>query len=255
MSPVAKSTKICKLCREPCGRFDDSHIIPVSFYEHGRTRVRAGVILDVGSHSKKSPIGIYSQFLCPDCERCFGEWDDYACRLLRDTQPDEEKMSSGEVSSYYLYREVDYEKLKLFFLSVAWRAHASEQNGNPIFGEFFLNECVAENIRLAILAKQAPKPEVLSIFVGKSTQLISLAFPPPKYVNVGGTEFLKMYMPGYVFLIKLDETPIPPPLFFFLFHPGTGLICWNHDYLANGEASEALRVFLADRERRNSKKR
>lgn len=242
----------CKLCRNEVRCFVNSHIIPESFYETLGKSGKAGVILDVEGHSVRSPIGIYGQFLCHDCEQKFKEWDDYACRLLRDTPPDETHAPSVSKFPYYVYQQVNYELLKLFFISVVWRAHACPTH-TPIFGDIRLPEVFAEQLRQAIQGRAAPPAEVLPVFVGKSDQPIAYAVAPPKAFSIAGADFIKVYMPGYVFLVQIEEGQIPQPLFLFLLHPGTGLTAWYHDYVACGEADEAAIVYFADRNRPRNK--
>jgi hypothetical protein len=65
---------------------------------------------------KDSQTGIYDSFVCQDCEKRFAAWDDYAAKVLR-KQP----IATPQGWDFAQY---DYAKLKRFFLSVLWRAHA-----------------------------------------------------------------------------------------------------------------------------------
>ena len=82
-----------------------------------------------GVFPKKRPIGEYDpEILCKECEKTFGEWDDYAFDLLvnRFSQFTHVVDESTEIA--YYKKDYDYGKLKLFCISVLWRAGISQRD-------------------------------------------------------------------------------------------------------------------------------
>jgi hypothetical protein len=80
-----------------------------------------------GYRKKRVRIGIYDEgILCIDCEKLFQPWDDYAKQFLL-SEPAAEKHVSDELGKKLalFIKNIDYPKLKLFFLSVLWRASVS----------------------------------------------------------------------------------------------------------------------------------
>jgi hypothetical protein len=115
----------CKLCGNdrPLVR---SHIIPDSFSRDLKGDADGPPLMisgDPGRYPKRRPGGLYDENLvCDPCERLFGPWDDYGAefllrRLARDGQPVIAR--NGETLAYQ-YTDVDYERLKLFAVSLLW---------------------------------------------------------------------------------------------------------------------------------------
>lgn len=226
----------CPLCRQSVDALVDSHIVPQSFYRTWGKPGNAGMIVCAGQHPKRSRTGIYDQFLCANCEGKFDIWDDYACSLLRDTEPDE------ICQNYFAYDCVDYVLLKLFFLSVIWRAHACSL-ATAVFGDFTLDSSLSDRLREIILKRVAPPAEELSVFVAKSNQKIAYLLGSPAVVAVDAVQFLRLYIPGYVIFVKIEQGPIPRQFLPFLLYPGTGFTTWHYDFMAGGEAGKAAEVY------------
>jgi hypothetical protein len=103
-----------------------SHVIPTSLYGNSLndTLGPAKIVSDVpGKYSRKTLTGIYeTNVVCHECEAMFSPWDDYANKLLIRTEPDKIMGPQGELGAY-VYQNVNYKLLKLFFVSLLWRAH------------------------------------------------------------------------------------------------------------------------------------
>jgi hypothetical protein len=110
------------------GRPVKAHIIPKSFYvkDPGERKPNKIITNTKGVYPKKSPIGIYDEtIVTEEGERIFTSWDDYAAELLLAKKSDfKKRFNKGECIAFEI-ENYDYEKLKLFFLSVLWRASVS----------------------------------------------------------------------------------------------------------------------------------
>ncbi len=120
----------CKLCRESTD-FGKSHVIPESFLLHrkiqGETSILATNKSDV--YPQRRPIGEYdSEILCKKCETVFNSWDSYGKELLINKQNDFKiTEENGAIISYHT-ESFDYAKLKMFFISILWRASISKRD-------------------------------------------------------------------------------------------------------------------------------
>lgn len=230
-------SNFCKLCENPVIKLVDSHIIPESFYLQEDGKGVNSRILSIDDYPRKSPQGVYDQIVCRECEQSFGSWDDYASRILKQAQPDHvhKHPETGSVFAYE-YKNVDYKNLKLFFLAVLWRAHASKKG---IFDKFKLPEALAATLCEIVKSGIVPNAEEWSVFVGKSDQQIANVLAEPVLEEIEGAQFSRIYLPGYVVHIKLDRNPIPRKFAMHLLYPGTGLLAYFYDFNVNGEKDRA----------------
>lgn len=95
---------------------DDDGGIPIQFSTTPRVRPR------------RAPTGIYdSAIVCESCERRFDPWDAYGVRFLRRDRSTFALVQRVPNAEEIETHDFDYARLKLFCLSVLWRAHASTQ--------------------------------------------------------------------------------------------------------------------------------
>lgn len=111
-----------------------SHIIPEALVRDMSPDGKA-MLFDSqpGVMPKRAPVGIYdSGILCLECERRFGPADDCGIEFVR--RPLSAMSVVKEMRQYRVFEAggVDCAQLKLFFLSVLWRAHWST---HPFFAD------------------------------------------------------------------------------------------------------------------------
>ena len=137
---------ICKFCGEKttlCG----SHIIPKAFYQLNKFGRQVGVC-PATNHVDKTRYqnGIKEPLLCAKCDRELGKLDDYAQNILLRRIQEHHFKDIDELKIYLLQADdFDYAKLRLFFISLAWRASISS-------ARFSLGKY--ENVALHILKKE-----------------------------------------------------------------------------------------------------
>jgi hypothetical protein len=127
-SPVDQDTHApqpCKLCGQ-VRELRDSHIIPefcyAAMYPPKPALHRFHYMHDVDAGKVKwEQQGFKEYLLCEQCEQKLGVWENYATRLFRTELP---QPASGQTKPILFYG-LDYAHLKLFFLSVLWRASVS----------------------------------------------------------------------------------------------------------------------------------
>lgn len=121
----------CKGCGKDT-KLIKAHIIPEAFFTGLRDGEKAPRILSniSGVYPKKAPIGIYDpNILCRDCEDKFQQLDDYGHQVLIKLEDKHEVLyhEDGEIKGY-IFHGIDNNQLKLFFISILWRASISTHN-------------------------------------------------------------------------------------------------------------------------------
>jgi hypothetical protein len=197
----------CHLCLED-KKLIKAHIIPESFFLPLRFGKRAPEIhtnID-GKHSKRSPVGIYdTSILCSECANTIGDWDNYAQQLLLKEFNEDLAVYDGSKKVAYKIDSFDYEKLKLFFISVLWRASISS---HYFFKRVKLGpyESVA---RKMILENEPGSAEDFSVVIAKFSEPNVTGILDPHKDKYDGVNFYRFYMTGFVIYVKVDKRNTP----------------------------------------------
>lgn len=143
--------------------------------------------------------------LCEACEKQFGVWDDYAQSLLiQDFQKARTLKKDNDIYGY-VFDNFDYDKLKLFFISMLWRASISSL-------KFF------ENVKLNVFEDIA-KDHIKNNNPGtKDNFSVMLAYfdeldgrriiPNPQPTRIENVNYYIFYLTGFVVYIKVDKRQI-----------------------------------------------
>ena len=133
MKGVPNSNVTCSLCGKEKTLLKKSHIIPDFMYDglydekHFISMVRVQDWKKVG----KKPTGIYDQnILCEDCDNgIIGKYETYGSKILNGGNLPEKDTPKYNIerdergASKINFKNLDYSKLKLFFLSILWKGH------------------------------------------------------------------------------------------------------------------------------------
>lgn len=114
----------CKLCGKTKALIK-SHIIPQCFYTElfGESGAKQ---LSLTDYPKRCPNGEYDiDLMCADCDNKIGVYDDYGKTFFAQTPNKNDIQTFGNFDAW-IVSDFDYKKLKLFILSLLWRA--SETN-------------------------------------------------------------------------------------------------------------------------------
>ena len=204
----------CKYCGEIFPKLVKAHIIPRSFYKVIRGDDKHSIEFAIGESDENKKIwqsGIHdSNIVCEECEKLFGEFDKHGYEVLPAAlaQKNIWHDSNGHPCAY-LVEKVDYHKLKLFFLSMLWRAHASTH----IFRGHIKLGCHESIIRSCISKKIGSSHDDSEIIMFHPlNQSYSNLIIPPWPQEFYGVNFYRFYLPGVIALIKVDERPLPDNL-------------------------------------------
>jgi len=201
---------ICKLCGEN-KKLIKSHIIPEGFFRPLRSGDRGPEIHSQSKDvfPKRAPIGIYDKnILCEECDKYLGVWDGYAQKLLIQDFSEALAVQRGNTKAAYKIDEYDYKQLKLFFLSVLWRASISSQAfysrieigpHESIIKEMIKDEDPGDPFDYAVSLAKFGDPRVTVML-------------DPHENKFDGINYCQFYITGFVVYIKVDKRD--PPVFF-----------------------------------------
>jgi hypothetical protein len=113
IGPCAFCTTDSKLC--------DSHIQPRWLYRERGTDFK--LISSTHDFELRRPIGPYEKLLCLKCEGTMGVYDDYSAEFFKGCKTWPRDLRTNWCAVY----QYDYAKLKLFALSMLWRAGVASQ--------------------------------------------------------------------------------------------------------------------------------
>lgn len=145
--------------------------------------------------------------VCERCEERFLPFDTHGNKVLS------EALSSRTISNDfvsnpkgYLIENAEYHKLKLFFLSMLWRAHASSL-------KFFSHVDLGPHepiLRSYIETSEAPPSHKYEIMLLHQTDSpVPLGLIPPWRCKLGGVNAYKFYLPEIVVVVNVDQRPFP----------------------------------------------
>ena len=187
------------------GKGVKAHIVPRAFYElpsqdEGPLRLMSNA---EGTFPKKLPVGIYDDSIVTiEGEKTFGAWDDYAVKILIEGWSDfQEIEDNGELLAWRL-SEYNYSLLKLFALSVLWRAQCSK---HPAFSKVQLGPH-EDVIRQMLTSNDPGEPEEYSVNIVRwKTQEFGPVFMDPFSEKYKGVNYYRTYCGRYVLYVKVDK--------------------------------------------------
>ena len=228
----------CKLCQEEKGLIK-AHIIPRAFYPSTDDPDETMYVLssDKDDYPKKVRIGFYDQnILCAECEKKFNDWDTHGAYVLKHTtlhpvSLDGKFYFKGEYNQFFQIREFEYDKLKMFFVSLLWRAMASEL---PMFASVATSDEHMRRLSGYILDGTIPGVDEYSVIVSKYSQDAVQAHRSPIVRTMDGVRFQEFCFYGYVVYIKLSNRPVSESFAFYVLSPDRPLIVTGKDARTDG---------------------
>lgn len=192
---------ICRFCEQP-SKLIKAHIIPEVFFRRLRDGDRAPLLLKQRTHIKRAPIGIYdSEILCADCDGLFAPWDDYAQSVLSpNLDPATQYMSGSQIAGWTIptYR---YDLLKLFFVSLLWRASVSRHD---FYRRIRLGSL--EILAKEMIAEVDPGSyEQFGIILARFRNADATAILDPHGDRLDGIKYCRFYLGRYIAYIKVDS--------------------------------------------------
>ena len=183
-----------------------SHVIPKSFYRIDRDEPHPLKVISntPGVRPKRVPMGLYDpKIVCDKCENGFGLWDDYAHRLLIRDTTQFVPIRNGRVTVGLQLPRYDYQKLKLFFLSMLWRAAVStlEQFKKVKLGPH------EDRLGDLIVSNDPGRDEDFSVSLAAFD--CDAPMLDPHHERFEGVNFVRLYFGNYIPYVKIDKRPTP----------------------------------------------
>ena len=199
----------CKFCSNKT-LLIKAHIIPAGFFRRirrGKAALRV-ITNRAGEYPKNSQIGIYDNaIVCGKCETIWHDWDTYAQQLLAEAPLSGHTRYHDNEKICYVVDHFDYKKLKLFFISLVWRASVST---DPFYSKVKLGRF--ENKAKNQIENSDPgNAEDFSVILAKFDHPLAKSTLDPHEDVYSGVNFLRFYLADYIAYIKIDEKPTPKP--------------------------------------------
>jgi hypothetical protein len=206
------SVGTCKLCKQ-VKRFAKAHIIPRSFFLGARggskhwSEARQGDAMPVAIWQN----GVWDEaILCTDCDNSFSPWDDYGFKVLGNPPGNDLFPKDDSDVQPFVLKDIDYGRLKLFVLSVLWRASVSSK---PFFARIQLGKHEA-TIADMIQKKNPGSCDQFPVVIGRLVcqQFPNAVFPPRNQRSPEGVNFNLLFLPSIKIMVKVDRRPLPQAL-------------------------------------------
>jgi hypothetical protein len=198
---------VCYCCGEE-KKLIKAHIIPEGFFRHLRSG-KGTIELHTNTEStypKRASIGIYDKnILCGDCDQIFGPWENHAQKVLLHNFSEDLAIYDGHKKVGYKITDYDYNALKLFFISLLWRASISKQ-------QFYKRVSTGpfENmLKDMILAADPGHPNTFAVTLAKFIDPNVPVMMDPHSESYDGVNYCRFYLSGFVVYIKVDNRPPP----------------------------------------------
>lgn len=199
--------KYCRLCLQD-KKLIKAHIIPEGFFRPLRSGKLAPEMHtnSPGKFPKRTPVGIYdSTILCKECDQKMAPWYEYAQELLLRRFSDAPGLYLNRQRVAWRIESFDYRQLKLFFVSVLWRASVSEQ---PFYKRISVGP-FEDRLRTMILTGDPGGSQDFAVMLGRFGDLQYTGMLDPHPEKFDGVSFCRFYMTGFVALVKVDQRPTP----------------------------------------------
>ncbi|MBN6739566.1 hypothetical protein JKG47_03275 [Acidithiobacillus sp. MC6.1] len=252
---MAKQIGKCNLCdleRPLC----KSHIIPKAFFRDAMAKERdCGLNMITPERIEVGKMaGEYEHLLCQNCEVLIGKYDDYGTRFFRRQAGERLSTFNGEAvpDDIDLIGNVDLRLLRLFIISVLWRASISSR---PFFDKVDLGpfELVAKQIiRDEITLSDGLFPFFMNRYAETDHAKRMLFNPLP--TRIGQLRFFNVNMGGFNVAVKVDKRDLGCPLdFIWKTLTGAGVVLVYEKRLFDSEEYTAIKQ-VARMARANSQK-
>lgn len=192
----------CKFCKEE-KKLVKAHIVPEAFFRELWSGEKSPVLVDdsPNTYPKKSPIGVYDKNLvCNDCETLFSDWDGYGQLFILDIDSRERLEKNGSVIAD-IVKDFDYDKLKLFFISILWRASASTSD---FYSKINLGP-YEEKCKKMIMDKNSGDENEFSVNIARYPDPAGKVIVEPHPERWDGINYCRFYLAGHIATIKVDK--------------------------------------------------
>ncbi len=205
----------CCLCLQE-KKLVDAHIIPkwAFMYLYPESKVQPLILIGTEGN-KKSRVGVYDpNILCKECDGFIGIFNNYGKKVFLEKQLEDSQFQGLA----YVIKDIKPEELKIFLLSVIWRASISKREEVKAIS---LGPYEDKIHNLLFKKKEnkdiTPDLKEFSILIsrfgeGGYPDLTNKNIQLPLFTRVDGVNFNIVYFPrGFKIYIKTDKRLISEP--------------------------------------------
>lgn len=194
------------------------------------------VLSSDGTWSKRLPKGLYDEgILCQACDSALGKWDQHAWEALAPPPP------PGTQQHYRLRSE--YPKLKLFFVSLLWRAHHSPKE---FFGHVRLNIEQETRAREMLLTEDPGEPQDFGVALGRyEDELAQGTISQPDMIRAEGINCYRFSLGAVAAVVKVDTRPFNSALLPFVLAPDRPLLVALFEFRSSRLYLDVVDLFRA----------
>lgn len=210
---------ICRFCQTE-QHLIKAHIIPAGFF---RSIGDPSETLEIytnkrGARPKRAPVGVYDKsILCRPCDNLFSPWDKHAQDVLLRNSVEHVAIYDGPALVGWTIKAFDYRLLKLFFLSLLWRASVSTHD----FYRHVSTGPFEQELRTMIGDGEPGEPARFAVILARFDAPGYSAMLDPHPDRYDGVNYFRFYLAGFVAYIKVDRRPPIDPLTDFVLRPDT----------------------------------
>jgi hypothetical protein len=240
---------ICRLCDQDVPLVK-AHIVPRTFFVGtGDDRHKGKLLSNLpNSFPQQSKTGPYDEsILCAKCDAKIGVWDDYAARVLIRGVDSLVPFHSGLSPIAYLRAEYDYATLKLFFLSLLWRAGISSHR---MFARVRLGSH-SDRLKGLLLASNPGDAQeyatVLSVYSEKGAPAqFGAGVMDPVAERYEGLRVYRFALGRVSAWVKVDSQTYGLPQTVLMLQPSTPLIFLARDLASSTEFQAMCAIITAE---------
>ncbi|MFH0892176.1 MAG: hypothetical protein V1867_05340 [Candidatus Falkowbacteria bacterium] len=201
----------CKLCEKEFDKLAESHILAKGFfrYMYPKDDNRAFLSSNGKSRPKRIRTGYYdNEILCIECDNNLGKYDDYAISAF--TRKKIVPFPNSDQA--YLMNNVIYSKLKMFFLSLLYRASITSREE---FSLINLGEHYEKTLKEMIIKEDIGEFNDFPFIIAKfetaqlPQDIADKSLMSPYRTKIDNINFSVFRIPGgYQAYIKVDKRPL-----------------------------------------------
>ena len=195
----------CPLCTLEA-KLVSSHIIPEFLYEtlYDEKHRFHQISIDPAQRNQFKQKGLRETLLCFSCEQRLSVPEQYVSNLLNGGVP----ITVAQDGKYLRLSELDYRKLKLFQLSVLWRAGVSTLSS---FSQVQLGPHTNKIRELVYEQRPGNASDygcIMSMLM-RGDDMVTGLIVPPTWARFGGLKSYRFVFGGLVFVYIVSSTPAP----------------------------------------------